>query len=932
MSMLGVYVGNSVSGVKNFDNWLGRPADAVLAYVGRDGWTDFEGSVKYYSGWWSQADKPVLWSVPLIVNGATLEEAAKGAYNDHYRVAAQALAASRPNDEEIIIRTGWEFNAQWFPWKAAGHEQAFIDAWHEFVDTFRSISPRFKFDWSPNAGDMGMNPENAYPGDDYVDIIGLDVYYNPAYDPKDPEAAWTHQLTRSYGLQWHQDFAAAHGKPTSYSEWGVMTDNAGPYIEHFSDWFAAHDVTYQTYWDSYADYAGKLSDGHNPTAGAEYIQEFGGTPLNVITGTEQPDTLNGTARSERIDGLAGPDTMAGGLGGDTYIVNDTGDRVIEKASEGTDEVRSYVMSYTLPGNVENLTLMGIGQSGTGNAAANRIIGGRGDNVLNGGTGDDYLMGGIGSDSFVLQRGTGRDTIADFAAGIGTGDVVVLDSSGFTSFAQVKAGLEQFNKDAVLALPGGDVLVFKGHLVADFVADDFRFTGSIPVAPVWNPLPSPLAPTPTQFSRTGTANNDTLTGDDRNDFLNGAAGIDRLVGGKGHDIYVVDHTQDAVIENANEGIDTVQSWAKTYVLAANVENLQLSGNYAHTATGNGLANRITGTGNTDIVNGGLGNDYLVGKDGNDTFIMQKGTGHDVIADFSAGSGVGDVCKIDGYSIGSFTAAKAAMTQVTDGTVLDLGGGDTVFFAGVSIGSFTADDFQFANVVAAPPPAPTPPPPAPLPSGEQTAIILPNPPASPGPIQYSRTGTANNDTLTGDDRNDFINGAAGIDRLVGGKGHDIYVVDHTQDAVIENANEGIDTVQSWAKTYVLAANVENLQLSGNYTHTATGNGLANWITGTSNVDIINGGFGNDLLEGRAGNDIFIMQKGTGYDIVADFVAGAGAGDVCRLDGVGFSTFDQVHAAMVQQGADTMLYLSPSDGVLFRGVNPDQFSADDFQFVAG
>jgi hypothetical protein len=81
-------------------------------------------------------------------------------------------------------------------------------------------------------------------------------------------------VTRQYGLRWHQTFAELHGKRTAYSEWGVMSNQAGPYIEQASVWFKAHQVVYQTYWNSNSAFKGKLSDDQYPDAGSAYRSVF----------------------------------------------------------------------------------------------------------------------------------------------------------------------------------------------------------------------------------------------------------------------------------------------------------------------------------------------------------------------------------------------------------------------------------------------------------------------------------------------------------------------------------------------------------------------------------------------------------------------------------------------------------------------------------
>ncbi|RAR78199.1 hemolysin type calcium-binding protein, partial [Paracidovorax anthurii] len=166
--------------------------------------------------------------------------------------------------------------------------------------------------------------------------------------------------------------------------------------------------------------------------GAQAAQRFAVTvQASTITGTSRNDTLTGTAANDTIDGLAGADTMSGGAGDDTYIVDNTGDRVVESANAGTDTVMSSV-TYTLAANVENLVLTGSGAiNGTGNGLDNRLTGNAGANVLTGGAGADYLdggagtdtlVGGLGNDTYWLARGHGTDTIQENDSTSGNQDI------------------------------------------------------------------------------------------------------------------------------------------------------------------------------------------------------------------------------------------------------------------------------------------------------------------------------------------------------------------------------------------------------------------------------------------------------------------------------------------------------------------------------
>src|SRR5207237_1075219 len=129
---------------------------------------------------------------------------------------------------------------------------------------------------------------------------------------------------------------------------------------------------------------------------------------------------------------------------------------------------------------------------------------------------------------------------------------------------------------------------------------------------------------------------------------------------------------------------------------------------------------------------------------------------------------------------------------------------------------------------------------------------------GTSAINGTGNALNNVLTG-------NSAANV--LSGGAGDDTYVVGGAGDTVVENANEGFDTVQS-ALTYTLGTSVENLTLTGTSTINATGNALDNVLTGNSAVNVLTGGSGNDTYVVGAGDSV-VEIVGAGVDTVQSSV---------------------------------------------------------------
>lgn len=297
--------------------------------------------------------------------------------------------------------------------------------------------------------------------------------------------------------------------------------------------------------------------GRNPLLSASFTvlddDVHGTAGSDFLSGRAHAEYLRAYAGNDTIDGGAGMDTMAGGPGDDVYIVENSGDVIIEHANAGTDTVMASA-SFRLSPNIENLTLTGTRHiNGTGNDLKNLINGNSGNNLLDGGPGSDTLQGGAGNDTYHVTSG---DRVIELAGG----GVDTVYSAGTW---QLHANVE--------------------HLV---------LTGSANVNAVGNDL------------------GNRLTGNAGNNTLNGRGGADVMAGAAGNDTYVVDNIRDIVVEKADEGTDTVLS-SVTWRLGAHVENLTLQGNAAINGTGNNMANRIVGNAGNNLLSGGLGNDTLNG---------------------------------------------------------------------------------------------------------------------------------------------------------------------------------------------------------------------------------------------------------------------------------------------------------------------------------
>ena len=184
---------------------------------------------------------------------------------------------------------------------------------------------------------------------------------------------------------------------------------------------------------NYALAAGTEVEALRANAGATGLTLTGNEFSHIIVGNVGNDTLIGGSGNDVLNGGVGADTMTGGAGNDAYIVDNAGDVVNEAVGGGTDTILASVnYSLTAGSEIEFLRANtgAPGLSLTGNALANRLVGGAGNDILNGGAGNNSLAGGAGNDIFKFLAGFGQDTITDFTAHAGqVGSKDLMDISG-----------------------------------------------------------------------------------------------------------------------------------------------------------------------------------------------------------------------------------------------------------------------------------------------------------------------------------------------------------------------------------------------------------------------------------------------------------------------------------------------------------------------
>ena len=238
---------------------------------------------------WLRADpavRQVIFTIGLIPKSAADDpgwtaDCAAGDYNTYARELAVNLVKN--GFGYSVIRLGAEMNGTW----NAGSLGATVVEWHEWgqcfaqeVQAMRAVpGSHLLFDWNVNANYRDIPLADFYPGNSYVDIIGIDAYDNSGISlPRvgDP-ARWAALTAEPDGLNAVEAFAAAHGKPLSIPEWGTVVSQGddAAYVMQMAAFIASHDVAFQSWFDAGDDGVFPLSPAQAPLSLEGYRQAFG---------------------------------------------------------------------------------------------------------------------------------------------------------------------------------------------------------------------------------------------------------------------------------------------------------------------------------------------------------------------------------------------------------------------------------------------------------------------------------------------------------------------------------------------------------------------------------------------------------------------------------------------------------------------------------
>lgn len=272
---------------------------AIHAFAARSNWSEVE-SAGWVMGYYKNSPELLVISQPFWPEGigGSMGACAGGSYDSNWKRYGSMLEASGRKDR-TVTRLAWEFNGNWFQWSAHNPEQ-WKACWRKVVTAVRSTAPGAKFEWAMNAHGSqtsGGNAWNSYPGDEFVDLVGIDPYDH--YPPSRTNAEFDEQCNDKEGLCTVAKYAREHNKKVGVGEWGVAKPasqgggGAGDnplYIQRMYEVFNSYkDVMgYETYFNE-AEYGNALvNPRQNPNSADRYVALFGANSPAITNPTPTP--------------------------------------------------------------------------------------------------------------------------------------------------------------------------------------------------------------------------------------------------------------------------------------------------------------------------------------------------------------------------------------------------------------------------------------------------------------------------------------------------------------------------------------------------------------------------------------------------------------------------------------------------------------------
>ena len=268
------YSAHSITELDDFDALVGRQVNcAILFNDEATSWANWSSpwflnphraADSDWLGWMrASAGRTLVLTqalIPAQVDKDWLQRGAAGAYDAHARTLAANLVKAGLGTSSI--RLGHEANGTWYADAVPGTptgEREWRTFWARTVTAMRSVAgAHFSFVWNVAHQVRDLSLVNFYPGDRYVDVIGLDAYDFGTANATG--SSFTALAAEPGGLNDVMRFARAHHKPFAVPEWGLLPHGSQgrgrddpSYVDGIARITRSKDVAFSGYWYAHSD-------------------------------------------------------------------------------------------------------------------------------------------------------------------------------------------------------------------------------------------------------------------------------------------------------------------------------------------------------------------------------------------------------------------------------------------------------------------------------------------------------------------------------------------------------------------------------------------------------------------------------------------------------------------------------------------------------
>jgi hypothetical protein len=237
--------------LKQFGDWRGRPVTSTWinlhwlesSWITNPGlMSDLNGTRVLVWDYYKDFNGILVLSMSMAGNSnvdrATYENnmrsCANGQLNSMWETFGRNAKAKGRNGTNTVVSLAHEFNGTWFKWNPG---TVGLDVWKNcWKNVYRSIKvgSDVKVIWvfsstnnTQKGGDFAVNTAwDAYPGDDFVDVIGINRYDFRSLGSMS-STNWRDLCANTQDICYTAQFARDHGKPLGLPEWSIERGEFG---------------------------------------------------------------------------------------------------------------------------------------------------------------------------------------------------------------------------------------------------------------------------------------------------------------------------------------------------------------------------------------------------------------------------------------------------------------------------------------------------------------------------------------------------------------------------------------------------------------------------------------------------------------------------------------------------------------------------------